>query len=169
MTDGPAPIAKARQESGKPGITRPTDSDFSLDEYLFYNLNLASAHYGGRMDRAFAELDIDQTAWRVLSILGDDPNSRVSDIARRGMIKIPTLSRQLERLVANGLVRRNAGADDRRTVRISLTPKGRRELQRARRISAGLFEDATSGIAPEELAGAIRVLKQIRGNLEGAA
>ncbi len=147
-------------------VVLPTDEDFEIDDYLFYNLNFASAQYGAAMDGAFGQLDIDQTAWRVLSILSDDENSRISDIAQRGMIKIPTLSRQLERLEADGLIRRVPCAEDRRTVRIALTVRGRRELQRARQVSAAIFRQATQGIADEELARTIRTLKLMRANLD---
>lgn len=153
-------------EAGR--LINPADSTFVLDDYLFYNLNHASAQYGEEMEAAFRDLDIDQTAWRVLSLLSEDENSRVGEIARRGMIKVSTLSRRLERMVADGLILKDVGTDDRRTVRVSLTAKGQRELRRAREASAAIFARAIDGIAVDDVAVAISVLKRLRGNLESA-
>jgi len=153
-----------RKES-RASLTKPIDKDFALDDYLFFNINRVSSLYSGLMEEAFKALDIDQTAWRVLTLLSHDEDSRVSEIARRGMIKIPTLSRRLERMVADGLVLREFGTDDRRTVRVSLTAKGREELRRAQIASTQIFEAATTGIPEEDVAQAIDVLQRMRRNL----
>jgi DNA-binding MarR family transcriptional regulator len=147
---------------------KPNDSGFVLDDYLFYNLNHVSALYQDGMDRALRKLGIDQASWRVLSLLNDDRTNRVGEIARLGMMKIATLSRRLERMVADGLVLREMGSDDRRTVHVRLTPAGREKLNHARRVSAELFDKAVGGITGDELAATIRVLKHMRENLEKA-
>ena len=162
---GAGHAVRARAESAA-AVKRPADPDFVLDDYIYYNINHASNQYGRRMEAAFALLDIDQTAWRVLSLLSNDEDSRFSDIAKRGMVKVSTLSRQIDRMVEDGLVLRAVGADDRRTVRVSLTERGRKELERARQASTAIFDEATAGIAAEDLATAIDVLQRMRGNLE---
>lgn len=147
---------------------RPTDPGFVLDDYLFYNLNHVSALYQDEMDRALRKLRIDQASWRVLSLLSNEQTNRVGDISRRGMIKVATLSRRLERMVADGLVLREVGRGDRRTVHVKLTPAGLETLHHARRASADLFDRALKGISSGELAGQIRVLKRMRENLGDA-
>ncbi|MEJ2410857.1 MAG: MarR family transcriptional regulator [Novosphingobium sp.] len=158
--DAPARPVKA------PAANRPTDDGFVLEDYIYYNINHASNQYGHRMEEALARLDIDQTSWRVLSLLHRDEDSRLSEIARRGMMKVSTLSRRIDRMVEDGLVLREVGTDDRRTVRVSLTELGRQELERARSASAAIFDEATAGIAPKELATAVGVLRRMRANLE---
>ena len=152
-------------------LPRPTEPGFVLDDYLFYNLNHVSALYQDGMDRALRKLGIDQASWRVLSLLSEDQTNRVGDIARRGMMKVATLSRRLERMVTDGLVLREMGCEDRRTVHVSLTPAGREKLSHARRVSAELFDSAVGGITGDELTATIRVIKHMRENLErgGAA
>lgn len=146
--------------------TRPVDADFELENYLYYNINRASNQYGGLMEDAFSALDIDQTAWRVLTLLSHDEDSTLGEIARRGMVKAPTLTRRIDRMVQDGLVLREVGTDDRRTVRVSLTGKGRNELARAKAISTEIFDNATRDIAAEDIAIAVRVLQRMRSNLE---
>ncbi|MGE3690055.1 MAG: MarR family winged helix-turn-helix transcriptional regulator [Novosphingobium sp.] len=159
-------MASAPKGAGQ-GLVRPADEDFVLDDYIFYNVNHASSQYGDRMEKAFGLMDIDQTAWRVLSLLSHDENSRLSDIARRGMIKVPTLSRRIDRMVEEGLVLREVGKDDRRTVRVSLTAKGQAELRRARQASTDIFDAATAGIPAQDIWTAVAVLQRIRRNLDG--
>lgn len=147
---------------------KPNEPGFVLDDYLFYNLNHVSALYQDAMDRALLKVGIDQASWRVLSLLSDDQTNRVGEIARLGMMKVATLSRRLERMVADGLVLREMGSDDRRTVHVSLTPAGREKLFHARRVSAELFDKAVDGITGDELAATIHVLRHMRENLEQA-
>ena len=159
----------ARAKAPITAANRPADDGFVLEDYIYYNINHASNQYGHRMEAAFALLDIDQTSWRVLSLLSHDEDSCLSDIARRGMIKVSTLSRRIDRMADDGLVLREVGTDDRRTVRVSLTERGRKELERARRASTAIFDEAIAGIAPRELAIAIGVLQKMRANLDSGA
>lgn len=156
----------AKKAETDPVTTRPIDPDFVLDDYLYYNINRASNQYGELMEQAFQALDIDQTAWRVLSLLSRDEKSRLSDIARRGMVKLSTLSRRIDRMVEDGLVLREMGTDDRRTIRVSLTAKGRAELLRAKAASTAIFDSAAEGISAEDLATAVSVLQRMRHNLD---
>lgn len=162
--------AARREESSAPvaGFPKPNEPGFVLDDYLFYNLNHVSALYQDAMDRALLKVGIDQASWRVLSLLSDHQTNRVGEIAALGMMKVATLSRRLERMVADGLVLREMGSDDRRTVHVSLTSAGRDKLWHARRVSAEIFDQAVGGITGDELTATIRVLKNMRENLEKA-
>lgn len=161
------PPGSAERRPADVSLSRPADEGFVLEDYIYYNINHASNQYGHHMEAAFALLDIDQTAWRVLNLLSHDEHSRLSDIARRGMVKISTLSRRIDRMVEDGLILREVGTDDRRTVRVSLTSRGKAELERARRASTAIYDQATTGIAPDDLRVAVSVLQKMRTNLEG--
>ena len=66
------------------------------------------------------------------------------------MLTSGAMTHRIDRLAADGLVRRVRDADDRRRVFVELTPKGRRQVDRA---SAARFEvaaDALSVLGPRD-------------------
>lgn len=147
-------------------IKLPGDTDFELDDYPLYNLNRTSATYTNEMADAMRAIGLDQTQWRILGILGDRDESPVSDIARRGVIKISTLTRMLERMEKSGLVTRKPWPEDKRIIRVSLTEKGRSTLTQAYAIGASIYRAASKGVSAEEMDVFMDVLKRIRANLQ---
>mgnify|MGYP003436765903 FL=1 len=99
--------------------------------------------WAGRSDRDF---DVLYTLSR------DDAGMRQKDLTDCLLISQPSLSRLIERLVAEGLVDRRPDPADRRGAILSLTETGR-QLQR--KIGAGHARDVTRALAlrltPEEM------------------
>ncbi len=83
----------------------------------------------GLTTRALAEaspgLDVTFPQWRVLLVLGDEPDgATVSEVAARVGVTLPATSRQLRRLERRGLVSIAPDELDRRAVRSRLTAHG---------------------------------------------
>ncbi|MCO5992684.1 MarR family winged helix-turn-helix transcriptional regulator [Actinoallomurus rhizosphaericola] len=57
---------------------------------------------------------------------------RMSDLAAEHGVRLPTMTRQIGRLLRDGLVVRGRNADDARVVTVELTPTGAERLLRAR-------------------------------------
>ncbi len=87
-------------------------------------------------DRALAEVDSSVTEWIVLFNIGRAaaPGASQVEIARFSDMGSPALVRHIDRLEADGLVARTRDVTDRRTVRLTLTPEGRRRLEALRRV-----------------------------------
>ena len=62
--------------------------------------------------------------WRVLDTLSPDDGRAMSDIASRALLPAPTLTKIVDRLVAQNLVHRRSDPYDRRRVLILLTARG---------------------------------------------
>jgi DNA-binding MarR family transcriptional regulator len=72
-------------------------------------------------------------------------------------------SRIVDRLVAAGLVQRDAGEHDRRQIRLTVTPEGEVKATRVRAIEDQLYEAIDSALSGDEtrvLVRALRVLTQ---------
>lgn len=69
-----------------------------------------------------------------MAVLGSLENGprRMSDLAAEHGVRLPTMTRQIGRLLRDGLVLRGRYADDARVVTIELTPAGAERLLRAR-------------------------------------
>lgn len=142
----------------------PSLDNIVLDDSPLYNLNRTSATYIEEMSSGLKSANMDQTQWRVLAILGDKDNSTVSDIARRGVIKISTLTRMLKRMERDQLVQRKPKADDKRIVQVKITAKGKKALETAIAINKKVSQRAYEGISQQEIDQFTLLLKRIRTN-----
>lgn len=87
----------------------------------------------------------------VLRQLAESDTLSLSEIADRTLTRQSTVSVVVARLVAQGLVRRDRAADDRRRLELSLTPAGRRLLARAPEPTTGRLLTALDKLTREEL------------------
>ncbi len=143
----------------------PTDPDFILEDYVLYNLIRASSTYTTEMDQALKSYGLDNTKWRVLSLLKDKSPSTVSELARRSVIKLPTLTRMLIRMENEGLITRQALDNDRRVVEVRMTSSAKKTLTLVRSIGHKVFDRAFDGIEAQEVARMTKTLKRMRENL----
>ena len=67
-----------------------------------------------------------------LSVLVFGGPATLGELAAAEQVRPPTMTRVVQALEAEGLVRRTRDADDGRIVRLDATPKGRRVMQRGR-------------------------------------
>ncbi len=81
----------------------------------------------------------------------------ISALAEAEIVSLPTMSRMVAKLEAEGLVKRREHKFDGRGVVVSITAKGRRAYQRATQQSLTHLIDTLSGLGSEQLA-AIRTL-----------
>jgi DNA-binding MarR family transcriptional regulator len=64
--------------------------------------------------------------WRTLALLADDSSHSMSEIAEFAMLPAPTLTRLIDRMVADNLLYRRADPHDRRRVLVHISDRGRR-------------------------------------------
>lgn len=99
----------------------------------FLNLVRTQAILSAEFERFFRQHGLSSSSYNVLRILrggadGGQPWLPCSDVAARLVAQVPDLTRLVDRLETAGLVKRNRDAEDRRVVRLSLTPAGRKLL-----------------------------------------
>lgn len=99
-------------------------------------------------------------------LLEDKGPSSVSDLARRSVTKLPTLTRMLTRMERDDLVRRHALAEDRRVITIHMTENARNTLNTVRRIGQSVYEKAARGLSEEHIVTLVDALHIIRDNLD---
>jgi len=144
----------------------PAHESFVLDDYILYNLNRASGVYNDEMSAALKSHGLNTMKWRILMLLADKSPSSVSELARRSVTKMPTLTRMLIRMEEEGLVVRTSPDDDRRFVDVTMTPKAAKTLKKVKSIGQRVFERAFADSSAEEMEIATRVLKRMRENLQ---
>ena len=138
--------------------TRP---ESFTDDYLLYIL----AHASDAASNAFhAELraeGIQLTTWRIFGSLYPNLRLNVGALAKKCLMKQPTLTRTLDRLVEQGIVARTHSADDRRGVLVELTDQGRDlacdKIVKAQAHEAQILQDYTT----DEIADLKRRLRRL--------
>ena len=112
-------------------------------------LNSAMIHLLRRAAREDAAAGIGPAQLSALSVLVFGGDMTLGRLAQAEHVRPPTMTRVVAALEAAGLVRKDASAHDRRSVRVSATPAGRRLMQAARRrriqALAGRLEGLSEG------------------------
>ena len=88
----------------------------------------------------------------MLAAIAETPEITVSRLSRALSIHVSTASNLLDKLAKRGLVERMRSDDDRRAVRLQITPAGQTILDRAPQPASGLIIDALSRMSRESLA-----------------
>lgn len=98
----------------------------SLEEEVVLNLLRTADRLTGSIENALKPTALSPTQYNVLRILrGVSPQGLpCQEIARRMITRDADLTRLLDRLQKRGLVHRQRQTDDRRVVRITITPAG---------------------------------------------
>lgn len=120
----------------------PSDEDIALAESLFGLLPLV-----GRLAHTAAEgceLGSPERA-RLLYGLKAGP-VRAGWLAQRAKLSPSSITELVEGMEREGMVRREPDPEDRRAVRVNLTPEGRRQLQRFEQTAAVALADALASL-----------------------
>lgn len=95
-----------------------------VDDYLLYLLARASHAISAEFHVTLRRAGLSVPVWRVLASLSGAEPQTVTGLADACLLQQPTMTKLLDRMVRDGLVRRLPDPKDRRVVRIEMTPKG---------------------------------------------
>jgi MarR family transcriptional regulator, organic hydroperoxide resistance regulator len=101
----------------------PPDARF-IDDYLLYLLARASHLISAEFHEQLRRRGISVPVWRVLASLVGSSGETVTGLAETCLLQQPTMTKLLDRMVRDGLVRRSQDTRDRRVVRVALTARG---------------------------------------------
>jgi DNA-binding MarR family transcriptional regulator len=91
---------------------------------------------------------------------------RLSDLAERMGITAPTASRAVDGLVDLGLLVRQTDPDDRRAVRIDLTPPGRKRVEERKALAAKAMAPSVASLSAQDRAQLAALLTRLASALE---
>ncbi|HTX60473.1 MAG TPA: MarR family transcriptional regulator [Verrucomicrobiae bacterium] len=120
-----------------------------------------------RMDAALRERGLRLGQYQLLRVLWERDALTPRELAEQVGVEMPTVTRTVQRMVRDGLVHREANADDARSVRIVLTSKGRAMESVALDVLAQTTRAALAGIPSQESDRVAQTLERILANLAG--
>ncbi len=119
-------------------------------------------------ERRFAAERVSFTQWMVIANLGRFERLTATALSAETCHDLGALTRIVDDLEAEGLVRRERTARDRRVVEITLTPEGRRYLQAGKRLVVELLNTLTEPFSRQELETLIALLQRMTERLQEA-
>lgn len=140
--------------------------EFDIERWPFYWLTRFTGRYLHEMEIALKALGLDIPRWRVLMSLRGDKVLSVSEIADNAIVKLPTMTRIIQRMQIDGLVRSRQSASDRRVTEVELTDAGRLAGQQAWGIADAIYSRTFGKIPAEEVTRLNRTLRTLNRNLD---
>ena len=104
--------------------------------------------------------DLTEQQWRVIRILAAFPDIDAGEIVRRSYLLAPSLTRILQHLEAQQIVRREADAEDLRRAYFRLTAKGRKLFERVSPDSELIYQRISEVFGQQKLDALYRLLDE---------
>lgn len=99
--------------------------EFDLEHRTAYRFAVLSAMSARSVAELYRRHRLTVSGWRTLSLIGHHEPVYPSKVAERSSVERDKVTRAVDRLVRQGLVRRKLDPSDRRRVVLTLTAKGR--------------------------------------------
>lgn len=147
-------------------MSGPAKRDLSYRSWPFYWLARASGRYRARMEDMLRPTGLDMPRWRVLMTLHQDRVASVSEIASHAIEKLPTMTKIIQRMEADDLVRRQPRPGKERVMEVVLTEQGEAAGDVAWRSATALYDQAFAGMSAEEIDQLTALLERVAENLK---
>lgn len=119
-------------------------------------------------ERRFASEPVSFMQWMVIANLARFEHLTASALAAETCHDMGALTRIVDELEKQGLVRRERSERDRRVVEITLSPEGRRHLQAGKRIVVELLNSLVEPFSRQELDTLIALMQRLMARLQEA-
>ena len=147
-----------------PGAGLRSLAEIGLAGYAPYLMNRIMGRYNASLRAEMARLGLTMAKMRALAVLSVLDQPLIRELALHAVVEPSTLSRALDGLVAEGLVRREADAEDSRSTRVSLTDQGRRAFNRLWPHMAEAYDRLFQGIPEEKRLALVATLRKVLAN-----
>jgi MarR family transcriptional regulator for hemolysin len=139
----------------------------SLDEPLPRVVVLTGKAIRAYFEQALAEAGASLATWVVLYGVERGGWDNQRDLANDLRIEGATLTRHLDRMERDGLIVRSRDPDDRRQMRVELTPEGHEVFRRLKSVAQRTGKHAMTGVSADDQTHLRRMLERIRTNVGG--
>jgi MarR family transcriptional regulator, temperature-dependent positive regulator of motility len=136
-------------------MAEPPVSEFAGQ--LFFRLWRATH---ARTADALGSVGLTPALFALLNVIGAREGAIQQELGSALGIDRSTMVSLIDQLEGAGLAERRTSARDRRAREVAITPKGRRLLQRAKALIAGVEDEVLAGLSTEERGELVALLRQ---------
>jgi DNA-binding MarR family transcriptional regulator len=160
----------SRSPSTAPATTRFYEAaGYCADESVGWLMKRALMSVAQAADRRLEPKGITHAQFAALFMLQSSRASTVAELARETQSDPGAMTRLLDRLEAKGFCRRQRSTDDRRVVRVELTPEGEAAAQEVPIVMAQVLNEHLAGFSKSEWSQLKDMLRRMVANGEAAA
>ncbi|WP_422370610.1 MarR family winged helix-turn-helix transcriptional regulator [Hoeflea sp.] len=153
----PAPSAKSEP--------LPRLGEIGLSNFAPYLMNRIMGRYNADLRQEMSGLGLTTPKMRALAVLSVIDTLPISELAVYAVVEQSTLSRALEQLTTDGLVRRDPDPSDSRVTRIAITEAGRAAYDQLWPTMSQIYSQMFQGISPEERQAFVATLQKMLTNI----
>ena len=164
MTKTSDPIQQAIKLQADPALP-----GFTLEQSPFYLMTQATGLYTLIMERSLKAVGMDLPRWRVLMVLHEQSPSTVSEISKRAVMKLSTMTKVAQRLEKEGYVKLAPNKDDKRATDVHLKSQGEDAVAVIRETASQVYQQATRSISEQEILALNELLKKLGDELRRSA
>lgn len=140
--------------------------EIGLQQFAPYLMNRIMGRYNASLREDLAKLGLTTPKMRTLAVLSVVDGLLVGRLSVYAVVELSTLSRALDALEADGLVRRTPDQDDSRAVRVSITEAGRAAFERLWPTMRLSYNAMFAGIDAAEHTAFVATLQKILDNIK---
>lgn len=140
--------------------------EMGLSGFAPYLMNHVVGCYNTSLKTELAKAGLSTAKMRALAVLSVIEGPLIRDLAMHAVTEQSTLSRALDALAADGLIRRVQCAEDSRGIRVYLTQAGREAFERLWPLMAERYAAMFNGISETERRAFVATLQKLLENLQ---
>ncbi|MCI5076058.1 MarR family transcriptional regulator [Oricola sp.] len=139
--------------------------ELGLNHFVPYLMNRIMGRYNASLREELSDLGLSTPKARALAVLSVNDGLSIRDLAVYAITEQSTLSRALDQLQNDGLVRREADPSDHRAVRVFITESGRAAFEMLWPHMASAYSRMFRGITEDERLAFIATLHKMLANV----
>lgn len=139
--------------------------EIGLENFAPYLMNRIMGRYNAALQQEMAALGLTTPQMRSLAVLSVIDGILIRELAVYAVVQQSTLSRALEALDRDGMIRRETDAEDSRATRVFLTDAGRAAYERLWPHMVEAYQAMFAGISDAEQQAFVGTLKTMLRNI----
>lgn len=163
MSDQSSPLQDAH--GGKPTASALDLKKIGLENFAPYLMNRIMGRYNTGLRDELASLGLTTPQMRSLAVLSVFDGILIGELAVYAVVEKSTLSRALDALVRDAMVRRETDAEDSRATRIFLTESGREVFERMWPHMSAFYDQMFIGISDDDRNAFVGTLQAMLSNI----
>jgi DNA-binding MarR family transcriptional regulator len=158
----------ARQSRGPDARRRADAADpaFVLEDSPFFVINQVAGAYAHAMERSLKAIGADIPRWRILMLAHERGPISVGEIASLAVLKLPTATKVVQRLTAEGLLSVARSEKDARVTLVTCTTSGAAVVEQVREVASQRFHEAFRAFTGRDIDDLNGQLRRVLQNLK---
>jgi DNA-binding MarR family transcriptional regulator len=150
---------------GSATAPRPTLGEIGLNQFAPYLINRIAQRWNANMAEALKAHEMTTAKMRALAILSLSSAVTINELSVYAVTEQSTMSRTLDSLEEQGLIRRQTRAEDMRVRDVSITEVGRAAFESVWPTMYELFQQLFEGVEEDEYRAFVGTLHRILRNV----